>query len=97
MPDEDEGLLEQLGDLANDAILVETLMGWDGDPCLCEHCDCPRFRDGGITDCPECAAGRHFHERGGLPWKVVCAPRWRWCLPFSRWYWLVPWSSGAVR
>jgi hypothetical protein len=48
-----------------DTLLVDTLMGWDGDPCLCIECACPRFRDG--TDdgrCPDCRAGRHWLESG---------------------------------
>jgi hypothetical protein len=69
LPDEDGedgGLLQELGELANEAILVETLMGWDGDPCLCQTCDCPRFRDrGDSTHCPDCCAGRHSAEGAG--------------------------------
>ena len=60
MPDEDEGLLEQLGELATEAIEVETLMGWDGDPCLCQACTCERFRDSDDDGrCPDCRAGKH--------------------------------------
>ena len=63
--DDDEGLLEELGDLANEAILVETLMGWDGDPCLCRECDCPRFRDmRDSTACSECSCARHSGPAG---------------------------------
>lgn len=57
MPDdEDEGLLDELGELANEAILVETLMGWDGDRCRCEDCFCSEFLDGDPG--PQCAACR---------------------------------------
>jgi hypothetical protein len=58
--DKDRGLLERLGELANDAIAVETLMGWDGEPCRCPACHCLRFRDmGDSTACSACRAGRH--------------------------------------
>jgi hypothetical protein len=56
----DRGLLDRLGELANEAIAVETLMGWDGKPCLCPACHCLRLREmGDSTACPECSAGRH--------------------------------------
>ena len=65
MPDEDE--LEQAGDdlldpnaSPEDVLLVEALMGWDGDPCQCPDCDCPRFRDGTDDRCPDCREGRHW-------------------------------------
>jgi hypothetical protein len=62
LPDEDE--LEIDGDgpaLVEDALLVETLMGWDGDPCLCPECACARFRDApDDLRCAECRADRHW-------------------------------------
>ena len=61
MPDEDEGRLEELGELAREAIDVETQMGWDGDVCLCTDCVCQRFQDDapdGLCDC--CRAGDHL-------------------------------------
>jgi hypothetical protein len=60
LPDEDDGLLDELGELANEAILVETLMGWDGEACACEACNCARFRDGDQDGrCTLCRAGNH--------------------------------------
>ena len=41
-----------------DVLLVETLMGWDGDRCEYAECRCERFRDGADdTLCKECLAG----------------------------------------
>jgi hypothetical protein len=58
LPDEDEFDHEQL---VEDVLYTETLMGWDGDPCECLECDCPRFRDGSHGDrCRDCAEGRHW-------------------------------------
>jgi len=60
LPDDDEDLFEQLEEPAQDALLVEALMGWDGDPCLCADCDCPRFRDGEPDGrCAPCRVGDH--------------------------------------
>ena len=68
MSDEDESELGQ--DLVDEELLVETLMGWDGEPCRCRKCACPRFRESADEErCPECAQGRHWHgysESGGL-------------------------------
>jgi hypothetical protein len=60
LPDEDEGG-EDERNLVEEAIYVETLMGWDGDPCDCLDCACERFRDGGDDAlCPECRLGDHW-------------------------------------
>ena len=65
MPDEDDGLLEELGELANEAILVKTLMGWDGDRCECPACACERFPFGtNGTMCAECIARDHWRADG---------------------------------
>jgi hypothetical protein len=65
LPDDDE--LQQLGDdlldpnaSPEDVLMVEALMGWDGDPCLCPDCACPRFRDGPDERCADCREGRHW-------------------------------------
>jgi hypothetical protein len=65
LPDDDE--LEQAGDdlldpnaSPEDVLVVEALMGWDGDPCLCADCACPRFRDGIDERCQDCREGRHW-------------------------------------
>ena len=59
MPDDDD-LLEELGEQAEEALLVETLMGWDGDFCLCTECVCQRFRDDAPDGlCDPCRAGDH--------------------------------------
>jgi hypothetical protein len=64
----DEGELEAGGEdqgLVDDALLVETLMGWDGDRCECAACPCPRFRDGADdTLCGPCLAGDHWRQHG---------------------------------
>ena len=58
MPDEDELDHERL---VEDALLVDTLMGWDGDRCACAECDCPRFQDtADDTRCGDCREGRHW-------------------------------------
>ena len=63
MPDDDE--LEQ--DEAEDPLLVEALMGWDGDPCECPICVCPQFLDrADSTKCRDCDAGRHLGPPRGL-------------------------------
>jgi hypothetical protein len=55
--DEDENVFEIDG--AANEIAVETLMGWDGDPCECA-CDCPRFRDQpNDPRCTPCIEGEH--------------------------------------
>jgi hypothetical protein len=59
--DEDEGFLDELGELANTAILTDTLMGWEGDVCECPDCDCRRFQDGSDDRrCPPCRVGEHW-------------------------------------
>lgn len=56
MPDEDD-----LGDQVEDVLMVEALMGWDGDRCECVECDCPRFRDtADDIRCGDCREGRHW-------------------------------------
>ena len=60
MPDEDE-----LGSSIEEVLHVDALMGWDGDPCACAECDCPRFRDGSDdVRCRDCAEGRHWPSGG---------------------------------
>ena len=52
---------DELENIVDDALATDALMGWDGAPCLCPECACPRFRDG--TDplrCPHCHAGDHW-------------------------------------
>ena len=66
MPDEDEfdfGADEQAR--IEDALLVDTLMGWDGDPCRCVECACPRFLDG-LDDalCGPCLVGDRWRANG---------------------------------
>jgi hypothetical protein len=54
LPDEDELEIDDDGQaLVEDALLVETLMGWDGDPCRCAECACSRFLD--VADARLCA------------------------------------------
>jgi hypothetical protein len=55
---------EQLESDSSDEVLqVEALMGWDGDRCACDECDCPRFKDGEDDGrCNECRGGRHWAE-----------------------------------
>ena len=56
MPDDDE--LEN--GQAEDPLMVEALMGWDGDPCECPVCICPMFLDrADATSCRDCEAGNH--------------------------------------
>ena len=53
------------GASVEDVLLVETLMGWDGDPCRCPACACPRFLDGtDDTLCAACLAGDHWRANG---------------------------------
>jgi len=60
--DEDENVFEIDG--AANEIAVETLMGWDGDPCKCA-CDCPRFADQSEDPrCTPCIEGRHWRHDG---------------------------------
>jgi hypothetical protein len=65
LPEDELGELEAEGageDEARieDALLVEVLMGWDGDRCACVECDCPRFRDqSDETRCLDCLVGQH--------------------------------------
>lgn len=48
-----------------DMLLVETLMGWDGDRCRCPDCRCERFLDGTHeTLCAACLAGDHWRDDG---------------------------------
>ncbi|HUG30458.1 MAG TPA: hypothetical protein VMQ65_08110 [Candidatus Limnocylindria bacterium] len=48
-----------------DVLLVETLMGWDGDRCECVDCRCERFRDGSDdTLCAACREGDHWRAHG---------------------------------
>jgi hypothetical protein len=62
LPDEDE--IEH--DRVEDVLLVEALMGWDGDRCECDECDCPRFRDAADdVRCGDCRVGRHWTDAGG--------------------------------
>ena len=66
MPDDEELELDG-GEQARieEALLVDTLMGWDGDRCRCAECVCPRFLDGSNdTLCPECFAGDHWRANG---------------------------------
>ena len=66
LPDDDDRL-DELGDSVEDVLDVETLLGWDGDPCECSECECPRFRDGAEgARCPDCRAGSHW-PGAGLP------------------------------
>jgi hypothetical protein len=61
--DEDDELELDAEDQARveDVLLVEALMGWDGDPCLCPECGCPRFRDDADDlRCADCRADRHW-------------------------------------
>jgi hypothetical protein len=65
LPDEDELVLagDDLLDpnaSPEDVLLFEALMGWDGDPCRCADCACPRFRDGAEDQCLDCREGRHW-------------------------------------
>ena len=47
-----------------DMLAVETLMGWDGDRCLCPDCVCERFRDGADDiQCGPCLQGEHSGDR----------------------------------
>jgi hypothetical protein len=56
LPDGDEPEHDQ----AEDPLMVEALMGWDGDPCACPTCVCPQFLDrADSTICRDCEAGRH--------------------------------------
>jgi len=57
LPDEDE-----LEHLVEEELLVETLMGWDGDPCECTECLCARLSDGPELVCGDCKQGRHLIE-----------------------------------
>ena len=43
-----------------DPLMVEALMGWDGDPCECPICVCPLFLDrADATFCRHCEADNH--------------------------------------
>jgi hypothetical protein len=66
LPDEDELEIDgEDGARVEDALLVETLMGWDGDRCECPDCACERFRDGtDATLCAACLAGDHWLANG---------------------------------
>ena len=44
----------------NDELMVELLMGWDGDPCECDQCQCHRSRDRvDASTCAACSVGQH--------------------------------------
>jgi hypothetical protein len=62
LSDEDE--LENdaaIGPSIDDILLVDTLMGWDGEACRCPECVCPRFVDGSnVVLCASCLAGDHW-------------------------------------
>jgi hypothetical protein len=62
LPDEDELELDGEDQVrVEDVLLVEALMGWDGDPCLCADCACARFRDhADDLRCADCRADRHW-------------------------------------
>lgn len=73
MPDEGELEVDGADGGANggdqaaveDVLLVEALMGWDGDGCECPDCTCERFRDGADdTLCAACLAGDHWRANG---------------------------------
>jgi hypothetical protein len=65
--DEDEAAAGDQLDLAEDVLLVEALMGWDGDPCRCA-CGCTRFRDeASELECRPCREGRHASASGDVP------------------------------
>jgi hypothetical protein len=58
--EEDELEIDQTSEEREDVLLVETLMGWDGDPCECD-CGCRRpVDDAGFDRCAPCREGRHF-------------------------------------
>lgn len=65
---ESEGEFEMDGEdqaRVEDMLQVETLMGWDGDRCLCQDCACERFRDGADdTLCAACLVGDHWRADG---------------------------------
>ncbi len=66
MPDDDEREIDgEDGARGEDMLAVQTLMGWDGDRCLCQDCACERFRDG-VDDslCTACLAGDHWRADG---------------------------------
>ncbi len=45
----------------DDPELVDAIMGWDGEPCACTICDCPRFVDEPREAwCRDCREGRHW-------------------------------------
>ena len=56
---DDEELLEY-GE-REDPLMVEALMGWDGDACECPICVCPLFLDRADSkSCRDCEAGNHL-------------------------------------
>ena len=66
LPDEGEAEIDG-GDQARveGALLVDALMGWDGDRCSCAECACPRFRDDADdTLCGACLVGDHWRANG---------------------------------
>lgn len=68
MPDEDERERDGTdGASLEDMLEVQTLMGWDGDRCLCPDCRCERFRDGSdAVQCEDCLRGRHAGDEGRI-------------------------------
>lgn len=64
LPDEDELEIDGSdGESVDDVLIVEALMGWDGDRCRCEECLCPRYLDGTDPDrCSDCVEGRHWFD-----------------------------------
>jgi hypothetical protein len=57
---------EPFGHGVEDALLVEALMRWDGEPCQCTECECLRFVDeANETWCRDCREGRHWGADGG--------------------------------
>ena len=44
MGEDEQGLFDPANPDPDNELMVELLMGWDGDPCECRICDCPNFR-----------------------------------------------------
>lgn len=60
MDDEEDEDRQDIFGLPDDPALVDALMGWDGDPCACPECTCPKFRDSDDLRCADCRAGDHW-------------------------------------